>query len=123
MSEAVAEKQTTPQVKTTVVFMPYMCENSPAFKDIDKALSLMPPEGVTHTQREIWKWAPKKDEKNNIVYENKIMVMIKVVTRTSKRVTVKAKDGGLVSILPNGRTEPMDHTDVREVIALLNTTT
>lgn len=123
MSEEVAEKRASPQVRTTVVFMPYMCENSPAFNDIDRAMALMPPEGVMHTQREIWKWAPKKDEENKIVYENKVMVMVKVVTRTSKRVTVKSNGSGLVSILPNGRVEPMDYTDVREVIALLNKTT
>jgi hypothetical protein len=118
---ATAEKGV--KVKTTVKFLPYMCENAPAFTDIDKAVAMMPPDGIDHTQREIWKWAPKRDEENKVVYENKVMVMVKVVTRTSKRVRVKTDGVGLTSYLISGRVEPMDYTDVKEVIELLKQTT
>lgn len=47
------------------------------------------------------------------------MIMTKVVTRTSKRVLVMAKDNGIASYLINGLVEPMDHTDLKEVINLL----
>jgi polyribonucleotide nucleotidyltransferase len=63
------------------------------------------------------------DEENKVVYENKVMVMVKVVTRTSKRVRVKTDGVGLTSYLISGRVEPMDYTDVKEVIELLKQTT
>lgn len=59
------------EAKKPVAFLPYMCENAPSFKDIDLARSLMPPEGISHTQREIWKWAPKKNKENKIERDEK----------------------------------------------------
>lgn len=110
-----------PKVSTheAVKFLPFMCENTPLFKDIDKAISLMPPSGIQHRQREIWKMAPKRDEKKNIVRDaDGHIVMIKVVTRNAKTVTVK-NEGGLRAFTSSGVIEPMDFTDVREVISLL----
>jgi len=121
MSE-VREVDTVEQkVGQRVTFMAYMCENRPSFSDIDTAAALMPHQGVAHRQREIWKWAPKRDKEQKVAYEDdKKMVMVKVVTRNSKMVTVKGDGrGGLVSILGNGNIEPMDYKDVKEVIELL----
>jgi hypothetical protein len=119
MSETSVKESSKTIVKTVIKFLPFMCENAPSFKDMDTVLSLLPPEGIQHRQREIWKMAPKKDEKNNVMRDaNGHMIMVKVVTRTSKNVTVKNVNG-LCSFIGNGIVEPMDYTDVKEVIALL----
>jgi hypothetical protein len=120
MNETATQSKTGAEVvKKQIVFLPFMCENAARFSDIDIALSLMTEEGVRHKQREIWKWAPKKDEKGNPERDNDgKIIMVKVVTRNSKWVTVKS-EGGLVSFLPNGAVEPMDGKDVQEVIEIL----
>lgn len=107
--------------KGEITFLPFMCDNSPSFLDIDNVISLLKGGSIHHKQREIWKMMPKKDGKGNIERNDKTgeIVMIKVVTRNSKTVTVKTFNGGLVSLLSNGKVEPMDFTDVREVVELL----
>lgn len=118
MSEAQAPEK-TPTVRVNIEFLPFMCENAPSFSDIDRALYLMPSSGIQHKQREIWKMAPKKDEKGNVERDsNGHMKMVKVVTRTAKTVMVR-NENGLCSFTSSGAVEPMDFTDVREVIALL----
>lgn len=120
MNETATQSKTGAEVaKKQIVFLPFMCENAARFSDIDLALSLMTEEGVRHKQREIWKWAPKKDDKGNPERDNDgKIIMVKVVTRNSKWVIVK-NEGGLVSLLPNGAVEPMDGKDVQEVIEIL----
>jgi len=104
-----------------ITFLPYMCENAPSFGDIDKAIHLLGNGTVPHKQREIWKMMPKKDGKGNPERNEKTgaIIMIRVVTRNSKVVTVNVVDGGLASILPSGKVEPMDYNDVREVVELI----
>ena len=103
-----------------MTFMPYMCENRPTFEDIDVVSSKLPPKGIIHNQREIWKWAPKKDNKGKIMLDdNKCMIMVKVVTRNAKPVTVRMHEGKVTSFLKNGTVEPMDYRDMKEVIELL----
>ncbi len=113
------EKGATLASKVPIEFLPFMCENAPSFKDLDKAAGLMPSAGIKHKQREIWKMAPKKDAKGNPVRDDDgKMIMVKVVTRNAKTVTVK-NENGLVSRTSSGAVEPMDFTDVLEIIALL----
>jgi hypothetical protein len=110
-----------PEVKKgEIIFLPYACENAPSFSDIDRATALLKDAEISHKQREIWKMMPKKNKEGKLERDEKtgVILMVKVVTRNSKFVTVKAKDG-LVSLLPNGKVEPMDYTDVKEVVQLL----
>lgn len=125
MSEtATKEKVTSTTIKEgEITFLPYMCENAPRFNDIDAAVRLMRGNVVSHKQREIWKMMPKKDKEGKLVRDEKtgVIVMIKVVTRNSKVVTVMEDGhGGLRSVLTNGKTEPMDYTDLKEVLEALN---
>lgn len=117
MSETSAQEKPS-LVKGQLVFLPFMCENAPRFKDIDTAVALMPAEGVKHKQREVWKMMPKMENGKVVRDSDGYMIMVRVVTRNSKVVTVK-NEGGLKSFLANGAVEPMDHTDVLEVINIL----
>lgn len=119
MNEIAVPEKTEPKASKAIRFLPFMCENAPLFKDIDRALELLPPEGLQHKQREIWKMAPKKDDKGKVVRDaDGYMIMVKIITRNSKVVTVK-NVGGLCSFVRDGIIEPMDYTDVKEVISLL----
>lgn len=111
-----------PTKKGEIEFLPYMCDNAPTFSDIHAAIRLLKGGTVSHKQREIWKMMPKKDKEGKEVRDDKTgaLIMVKVVTRNSKFVTVKEGEGNtLVSLLPNNKVEPMDYRDTKEVIELL----